>query len=184
MHKKNKNIPALIIEDIDMFFTYWVLLVLGFMGSSKVGSVLRAYFMKLIGFKIGKNVKIMNGIVINKISDPIFIDDETFVNKNVYFDANVPIKIGKYCEIGFNTVFSTSKHNLVSDYKNRRHFVESKPIVVEDFVWIGCNSIILQGVTIGQGSVVAAGSIVISDVPPKTLVGGNPAKIIKSLSAE
>ena len=47
-------------------------------------------------------------------------------------------------------------------------------------MWIGCNCIILKGVTIGEGAVVAAGSVVTKDVPPKALVGGNPAKIIKS----
>ncbi len=56
---------------------------------------------------------------------------------------------------------------------------EIKPVKIGDNVWIGCNSIILKGITIGNGAVVAAGSIVTKDVPPKVLVGGNPAKVIK-----
>ena len=55
----------------------------------------------------------------------------------------------------------------------------SKPIVIEDNVWIGINTIILKGVTIGAGSVVSAGSVVTTNMPPKTLVGGVPAKITK-----
>jgi acetyltransferase-like isoleucine patch superfamily enzyme len=56
-------------------------------------------------------------------------------------------------------------------------------IVIEDDVWIGMNSVILKGVTIGKGSVVAACSVVTKDVPPMTLVGGNPAKIVKKIES-
>lgn len=52
-------------------------------------------------------------------------------------------------------------------------------IVIKDDVWVGANSLILSGVTIGQGAVVAAGSVVTKDVPPYAIVGGNPAKIIR-----
>lgn len=60
--------------------------------------------------------------------------------------------------------------------------LKSAPIVIEDDAWIGCNSIILKGVTIGEGSIVAAGSVVTKSVPPNVLVAGNPAKIVKELS--
>ena len=55
------------------------------------------------------------------------------------------------------------------------------PVVIEDYVWIGMNSIILKGVTIGKGAVVAAGSVVTKSVPPMTVVGGNPAEVIKKV---
>lgn len=53
------------------------------------------------------------------------------------------------------------------------------PVIINDNVWIGMNAIILPGVTIGKGAVIAAGSVVTKDVPPYSLVGGNPAKIIR-----
>jgi len=56
--------------------------------------------------------------------------------------------------------------------------------MIKDKTWIGMNSIILKGVTIEKGSVVAAGSVVTKDVPPDTLVGGNPAKIIRKINNE
>jgi maltose O-acetyltransferase len=56
-----------------------------------------------------------------------------------------------------------------------------KPVKIEDDVWIGGNATIVPGVTIGEEAVVAAGSVVTKDVPPKTLVGGNPAKVIKEI---
>jgi acetyltransferase-like isoleucine patch superfamily enzyme len=63
------------------------------------------------------------------------------------------------------------------DWSNVAH----APIKIKDKVWIGFNSIILKGVTIGEGAIVGAGSVVTKDVPPYTVVGGNPAKIIKNL---
>lgn len=54
-----------------------------------------------------------------------------------------------------------------------------QPVKIENNVWIGCNCIILKGVVIGEGAVVAAGSVVTRDVAPKTLVGGNPARLLK-----
>jgi len=53
------------------------------------------------------------------------------------------------------------------------------PIVIEDHVWIGANAIVLQGVTIGQNSIVAAGAVVTKDVRPNTLVAGNPAQVLR-----
>lgn len=55
---------------------------------------------------------------------------------------------------------------------------KAKPIVIEDNVWIGCNSIILKGVTIGEGSIVSAGSVVMDNVPSHSIVRGNPAVVV------
>jgi galactoside O-acetyltransferase len=77
----------------------------------------------------------------------------------------------------------------LEDYRSGRNFilnkdwsdVASKPIVIQDNVWIGMHCIILKGITIGEGAIVGAGSIVTKDVEPWTVVAGNPAKIIKQL---
>jgi len=59
----------------------------------------------------------------------------------------------------------------------------NRPIVIEDGAWIGAGAIILPGVTVGRRSIVAAGSVVTKDVPPLTIVGGNPARVIKAIEA-
>lgn len=60
----------------------------------------------------------------------------------------------------------------------------NRPIVIEDGVWVGAGAIILPGVTVGRRSIVAAGAVVTRDVPPLTIVGGNPARVIKAIAPE
>ena len=66
---------------------------------------------------------------------------------------------------------------LEKDWKN----IEVSPTIIEDDAWIGVNVIILKGLTIGKGAIIGAGSVVTKNVPPMTLVAGNPAKVIKEL---
>ncbi len=110
----------------------------------------------------------------------ISIGDNCFINMGVTMLDNAPILIGNHVLIGPASQFYTASHPL--DYQGRRAWEFScKPIVVEDDVWIGGNVVICQGVTIGARSVVAAGAVVTKDVPADSLVGGNPAKVIRSL---
>lgn len=105
---------------------------------------------------------------------------------NVYFNFNcvlldvAKIIIGSNTLLGPNVQIYTAGHPL--DPKLRREGQEfGKTIRIGDDVWIGGSAILCPGVTIGDRSIIAAGSIVTKDVPPDTVVGGNPAKIIKSL---
>lgn len=93
------------------------------------------------------------------------------------------IKIGDNCLIAGNTqIMDGSGHSLSfsnpSDRINTHGDV--KPVEIEDDVWIGANCIILPGVRIGRGSVIAAGSVVTKDIPSMVLAGGNPCVVIKS----
>ncbi len=178
-----KPLKTILRKEIESFFTYLLLKILDLMGWGAFVARIRASILKLFGFKFGKNVKIMTGMTIHKFSDDILIGDNTFINKNVYFDSgNGIINIGKCCDIGFNTVFACSRHELASNYISRRKSEPSKSIVIEDFVWIGCNVILLGGIKVGKGSVVAAGSVVTTDIPPGLLAAGIPARIIKTIS--
>ena len=104
------------------------------------------------------------------------------------------LTIGSYSSIGDRTQIHCCRQVEIGDYvlvswdvnilENYYHgteydSVKSAPIKIEDRVWIGCAAIILAGVTIGRGSIVAAGSVVTKDVPPGTLVAGNPAREIR-----
>ncbi len=93
------------------------------------------------------------------------------------------IEIGKKCLIAANTqIFDCSGHDLsFENVENRLNTKgKTKPVIIEDCVWIGAGCLILPGVRIGRGSVIAAGSIVTRDVPPMCLAGANPAQVIKT----
>lgn len=93
-----------------------------------------------------------------------------------------PVRIGRDVMMGPRCVILASRHATVSTLvpMNRQGFLPDLPVTIEDDVWIGANSTILPGRTIGTGSIVGAGSVVTKDVAPWTVVGGNPARIIAS----
>lgn len=84
------------------------------------------------------------------------------------------VEIGNHVRTSWDVVF----------LENQYHANSKGPIRVEDYAWIGCRAIILSGVTIGYGAIVAAGSVVTKDVPPHTMVAGNPAKPVRNLTPE
>ena len=101
----------------------------------------------------------------------------SFINREVKIICNRRISIGDGCVIAMGTVIRDNDgghHQMLSEnYQNQ------KPITIENHVWIGENSMILKGVTIGEGAVIAASSLINKDVPAHCLVAGNPAKIIR-----
>ncbi len=109
--------------------------------------------------------------------------------KVISFSNDYKLRIGKFCSIAEDVVFLLNgehytNHLLTYPFKVRMLGSDSESfgkgdIIVEDDVWIGYGSIILSGVKIGKGSIIAAGSIVTKDVMPYSIVGGNPAKLIK-----
>lgn len=110
----------------------------------------------------------------------ISIGSDTFINMNVVMLDGAPITIGNNVLIGPSVQLYTASHSL--DHLSRRKWeTYCLPITIEDDVWIGGNSVINQGVTIGARSVIAANSVVNSDVPPDCLYGGTPAKLIRTL---
>jgi acetyltransferase-like isoleucine patch superfamily enzyme len=106
------------------------------------------------------------------------IGRKVFINSGCRFQDQGGITIGDESLIGHNVVFATINHDF---HPQNRGTMYLKPIELKDRTWIGSNSTILPGVTIGENSVVAAGSVVSKDVAPNTIVGGNPARIISSL---
>lgn len=112
----------------------------------------------------------------------ISVGDNTRIN-GATIHARKMISIGQNCLIAANTsIIDSNGHELCLDNPEERIHSYDQPqaITIEDSVWIGLNSIILKGVTIGKGAVIGAGSIVTKDIPPYCLAAGNPVKIIKT----
>jgi acetyltransferase-like isoleucine patch superfamily enzyme len=120
----------------------------------------------------------------------IIIGDNCGVNGSTVISRSKKIEIGKGTIIAGNCVIMDSDFHHIYPIENRWRSQEADDNVIDseinigDFVWIGLNCIILKGVTIGRGSVIAAGSVVVRDIPPMVVAGGNPAKIIKYIEAE
>ena len=106
--------------------------------------------------------------------------DNLYLNFDCIFLDIAPIQFGDNCFVGPRVCIYTVNHPL--DVGKRNQMLEQgKPVVIGDHVWIGGNSVINPGVKIGEGAVIASGSVVTKDVPPYTLVGGNPAHTIKQI---
>ena len=120
-------------------------------------------------------------IMADKEGAIITIGDNTRIN-GACIHAYKKIEIGANCLIAANTeIFDCSGHDLSMDNPANRINTHGsiKNVIIGNNVWIGANCIIMPGVSIGDGSVITAGSVVIKDIPSKCIVGGNPAKIIK-----
>ncbi|KYD26378.1 Acyl-[acyl-carrier-protein]--UDP-N-acetylglucosamine O-acyltransferase [Geobacillus stearothermophilus] len=135
--------------------------------------LLKIFFIK----NIGENVDILTGVRWF-LGKNIYIEDNVFINKDVYFDDKAPIKIGSGTWIGHYVKFITATH----DIKNMEEL--AKPIEVGKYCWIGANVTILPGVKIGDFCVIGANSVVTKDVNDKSVVVGNPAKKIKDRELE
>jgi acetyltransferase-like isoleucine patch superfamily enzyme len=102
----------------------------------------------------------------------------THILDRTKINVSTSVTIGSECSISWDCDILDSDFHAIVDAEGQKLSV-TKPIIIGDHVWIGCNSIILKGVTIQHHSIVAAGSVVTCDIPPFTLVGGNPARKIK-----
>ncbi len=120
-------------------------------------------FYSGVRLEVGKNafIKIGNG---------------TYLNRNTVIVAKERVEIGKDCKIAWDVVIIDSDlHPLPGETK-----VDTKPVIIMDNVWIGCRVIVLKGVTIGSGAIIAAGAVVTKDVPENSIAAGVPARIISS----
>lgn len=132
---------------------------------------------KLFG-SVGENPSISHGFHCD-FGCNIHIGDNFYAGYNCTILDYAVVTIGDNCLIGPNVGLYTTYHNL--NPEDRFKTGKAKPIKIGNNVWIGAHSCVLAGVTIGDGAVIGAGSVVKHDVMPYTLVAGNPAKLIKTL---
>jgi acetyltransferase-like isoleucine patch superfamily enzyme len=186
---------------IDEFFAYIDCIVFAWPGYT--GNKLRLWLVSSRISKIGKNCYIERSSFFRGLSNISFgsgvsiglnnhffadkgsiqIGNRTFFNINCNINASIGgvINIGSNCLFGPNVVIHSSNHrysNISIPIIEQGH--DCADIQIEDNVWLGANVIVLAGVTIGEGAVVAAGAVVTKDVPKFSIVGGVPAKFIKS----
>ena len=131
---------------------------------------------------IGSRVQILCRFVPSLLSvfpgGRLEVGDGTMLNFGADISATRSVKIGMDCHIGTHAIIID---NDFHDPLDRLRMPEPKPVAIGNRVWIGNRVIVLPGVTIGDDAVVGAGAVVTSDVPPRTIVAGNPARILRQL---
>lgn len=164
MHKGTARVGNILLE-----FMVYLLHLIGWIPLHHV----RRFFYRLAGVKIGKGSTIHMGTV---FYDPrnIAIGNDTIIGEKAVLDGREHLVIGNHVDIASEVMMYNSQHDIYAE-----HFDPiSKPVVIDDYVFIGPRAIILPGVTIGKGAVVGAGAVVTKDVPELTIVGGVPAQPI------
>ena len=132
---------------------------------------IRKRYLRLVGARIGKGSFIMkNNYIMN--ANHLAMGQYSHINRGCIIDARGTVTIGDNVSISHRVSIMTGGHDARKD-----NFMGIfKPIVIEDYAWLGVGCTILQGVTIGRGAIVSAGAVVTKDVAPYTIVAGVPAK--------
>lgn len=128
---------------------------------------------RLVGMKIGQGSSIHTGLRLYYPPN-IQIGEDTIVGEFAVLDGRDKLIIGNHVDIASEVMIYNAHH----DIQDENFAPVQKPVIVEDYVFIGPRAIILPGVTIGKGAVVAAGAVVTKDVAPFSIVGGVPAQVI------
>lgn len=141
---------------------------------------IRRIMYRAAGVQVGKRAKINGGV---RIQFPnVDLGDDTWVGRRTEFapSASAQIAIGSNCDVSQDVLFVTGSH-LIGDSRKRAGDGTNLPIVVGAGTWIGARVTVLGGTSIGEGSVIAAGSLVRGEFPPNVMLAGTPAKVVRKL---
>lgn len=134
---------------------------------------LRRFLMRVAGASIGSGSSIHMGCRFFSLKK-LTIGQDTIIGDHAFLDGRAPISIGNHVDIASQVLIYNSEHDLeAADFSARE-----EPVEIGDYVFVGPRAIILPGVKIGKGAVVAAGAVVTGDISDFAIVGGVPAKVI------
>lgn len=153
------------------FLDLWLykLWIIGYVPSHTI----RKFFYQISGMKLGRGATFHMGARFF-LPKNIEIGEGTIVGDHAFFDGRAKIIIGKQVDIASSVMIYNSEHNLADPTFK----ATEEPVIIKDYVFIGPRAIIMPGVTIENGAIVAGGAVVTKDVPENTIVGGVPAKVI------
>lgn len=162
---------------------YWYL-----RGASQLGRGVRVWGRPVVSNRgtliLGDRVRLVSTVARLELAvsegGTLRIDEGVYINYGCSLGANQLIHIGPNCTIGTHVIMMDNDFHRLEP-ERRQEKPDSAPIVLEENVWLGARVIVLRGVTIGQGSVIGAGSVVNRDIPPRCVAAGVPAKVIRQL---
>jgi putative colanic acid biosynthesis acetyltransferase WcaF len=155
----------------------WVILkIIFFLNAFPWPSALRAALLRLFGAKIGERVVIRSGV---HITFPWYVEigDDVWLGEEAWLLSLAPIVIERDVCISQRVILCAGSH----DFRKSTFDLVTRPITVRRGCWIAVQAFVAAGVEIGEGSLVSAGSVVLDTVPPRSLVRGNPAVVVKEL---
>lgn len=147
------------------------------------GSKLRARLLAKAGFEIGRGTVFWGMPAFSGQGDiyaRLHIGRDCMFNVGVIFDLGAAITIGDAVTVAHEVLLLTSTHEIGPGSRRAGQLLP-RPIQIQNGAWLGARCMLLPGVVIGEGAIVAAGAVVVNQVPPHTIVGGVPATVMRSL---
>lgn len=142
------------------------------------GAILRANTSTRPGISLGDDTSIKEYAVLNANQGKIILGERCWMGPHCLIYGNGDVTIGNDVLIAAHTTINSISHvALRTDVPMSSQGIHCDPVVIEDDVWIGLNCTILQGVTVGKGSIIGAGAVVTRDIPPYSIALGVPARV-------
>ena len=173
--------------DLGFYLRYWFWKIMIHSMGGKVGRNVKFYGgVRIVGnapgaIKIGDDVRILRGVTMSTTpSGKIHIGSGSHLGESTIIFSDIGIQIGDNVIIGPQNIIIDFDHTYASfEIPINQQGVNRKEVIIEEDVWISSHCVIIRGVRIGKGSVVGAGSVVNKNVPPYSVVGGVPIRVIK-----
>jgi maltose O-acetyltransferase len=150
------------------------------------GTRIRALVLRLAGFEIGHGTVFWGMPTLTgpgNFRSRLVIGRFCWFNVGCFLDLGHTITIGDHVSVGQQVMLLTTSHEIGTTAR-RAAAPYTRPITIENGAWLGARSVILPGITVGAGAVVAAGAVVTKDVPPNMMVGGVPAQRLRELTSD
>lgn len=156
----------------------WDVLVNGALASPVVPIGLRTRVLRMLGVQVGSGVRVRHHVHLT--SSKLTLGDGSYVNVGAVIQNTAPVTLGREVAVAPNVVITTIGHDL-SNPARRQGEPHHGPVDIADGVWIGAAAVVLPGVEIGAGAMIAAGAVVTTDCAPHRLHAGVPARPVKAL---
>jgi acetyltransferase-like isoleucine patch superfamily enzyme len=167
-----------------LHFKYNVARVLSRLLPNVASGIIRGRIYRWAGFDVGKGAFIMGNLLLTSAAPDFYsklsIGEGATLADAITINLDDKVTIGKHAAIAPHVVIYTGSHQIGPGSKRIGDFT-SLPVTIEEGAWVRVGAILVPGVTVGRGSIVAAGAVVLKDVPPNTYVEGNPAQVVRQL---
>ncbi len=144
---------------------------------------IRTMLYRYMGISIGRGTRLAGFVELtgySPFSEGLSIGKDCYINKGCQFNLGGKVTLEANVAVGMNCLFVTNSH-LAGPPERRAGACLSAPIRIGDGAWLGAGVTILPGVNVGSGAILAAGAVVARDIPPNTLAGGIPARVLRKL---